>query len=302
MVRWKMQCKYLARELENTVFCLIIGGPEFPVNIDETQTVGALKDKIKEKAKIPGPPNALTLYRINVTGRDAQTRMETVVREAQNIRSFGALDPLRSLAVVFAAPDAVTGAGSVTATGLPSGTIHILVELPLGESIDSIGPRAWCVAETCPISSATHMSAESESIDPKAPSPRSLHHIVPANDALARAGFTLLEPWDYDAHPPTQIYSKFFVEPQQVIAPQPGDIIELHSSELLHTTNSQLYFFKQYAYMKERIMRLRDENPMATGKSQVKSAAIVTGTPGIGRVGFILLYSSNGSCRKIDFS
>ena len=27
-------------------------------------------------------------------------------------------------------------------------TIHILVELPPGESIDSIDPRVWCVAET----------------------------------------------------------------------------------------------------------------------------------------------------------
>ena len=41
---------------------------------------------------------------------------------------------------------------------VPPESIHVLVKLPQGESINLVDPRGWCVAETSPISTATDES------------------------------------------------------------------------------------------------------------------------------------------------
>jgi hypothetical protein len=82
---------------------------------------------------------------------------------------------------------------------------------------------------------------------------------------------------DYRGYPPAQIYSSFYLKPAEITNLKPGDTIKLHSQQLAYT-NSTVYFFKQYQYMKERIMKLREQDRTS------KDGAIVTGTPGIGRM------------------
>jgi hypothetical protein len=123
-----------------TIFCAITGYEPFSVNIDETRTVGELKNSIKAKAaQILASVDALalTLYRIDVAATDnMKTTMEAVGRSAQNVSSRDPLRPLLSLQAVYPPP------------GPPGMMVHIFVQLPSSESIDSIDPRVWCVAET----------------------------------------------------------------------------------------------------------------------------------------------------------
>jgi hypothetical protein len=116
-----------------TILCVIIGDNTlFSVNIDETRTVGELKRCIKEKAAhtlASFDAHTLRLYCIDVTGTDPKTLMEAVKQKAQTVSSRDPLNPFHSLQVVYPPP------------GPPGMMIHILVQLPSGESIDSIDPR-----------------------------------------------------------------------------------------------------------------------------------------------------------------
>jgi len=67
-------------------------------------------------------------------------------------------------------------------------------------------------------------------------------------------------------------------------------------SRHLVTTGSMFYFFKQYPYMKERIMGIRRKSLAPNNKDGV----IVSGTPGIGRMHSTLSYSPNSFCRQIN--
>ena len=102
---------------------------------------------------------------------------------------------------------------------LPKEPIHILVQLPPSESIDSMDPRVRCVAETSPISSTTPSSAipitdESES-DERVDRSEGLwcrvrvHAHSTANNALARAGFKLPKPSNYGQNSPVQFTASF---------------------------------------------------------------------------------------------
>jgi len=108
------------------------------------------------------------------------------------------------------------------------------------------------------------------------------------------AGLTLLDPVNYSDHPPAEIYSSFYRKPDEITNLNPGGTIMLPSRHLV-TTGSMFYFFKQYPYMQERIMRLRQRSRAPNNKDGV----IVTGTPGIGRIRSTLSYSSNSFCRQI---
>ena len=122
--------------MQYKLFCVIPDGkPAFVVNIDETETVADLKDKIKEKKPLTlatVETEALELYRINAFGNNLQERrkaLEDEIRRIEDIRkasSDSELDNLELLEVVF------------NNTPPPHKTIHILVVVPSGEPAPSL--------------------------------------------------------------------------------------------------------------------------------------------------------------------
>jgi len=118
-----------------TIFCIQPGGsPAFHVDIAKTQTVDHLKDAIKLKMKPELDAlaaHALSLYRVTIDAPD----MEKAIEEAEGIfqglstsENIVWLNPIKTLESIF---------GS---SGPPPETIHILVLVPGGESMD---PRMW---------------------------------------------------------------------------------------------------------------------------------------------------------------
>jgi hypothetical protein len=111
-----------------TIFCLLEGrGGPFPVDINETQTVAHLKDAIKTKKSVAladVDADDLTLYHVNLkyVNSDEQARI-TQVKEA--LKGSEPLGPLRKLSNIK--------------DGFPEDEdlVHIIVQLPPSESIDS---------------------------------------------------------------------------------------------------------------------------------------------------------------------
>ena len=113
-----------------TIWCIIIGNTTpFPVEIDETKSVGVLKDHIKKKAEPrldAFAAHELTLYKIDVKYDEATH--EDVVASIYHQSVMPKQDqklgfPLRKVSAVFGP------------TGPGDHKIHILVENPAGESI-----------------------------------------------------------------------------------------------------------------------------------------------------------------------
>jgi hypothetical protein len=111
-----------------TIFCLFEdrGGP-FPVDIDETRTVGHLKKAIKQEKPVDladVDADHLNLYHVNLkyVNSDEQARI-TRVKEA--LKGLEPLGPLRKLSNIE--------------DGFPEDedSVHIIVQLPPSESIDS---------------------------------------------------------------------------------------------------------------------------------------------------------------------
>ena len=109
-----------------TVSCFLVGGDRtFPVYIDETQTVGLLKEAIKDKIRYSVPPFDafnLTLYLIAINKCDKTTRISKLKKLSEDLQSCTPLDEEDSLLDVFG-------------TGPPPGqTYFILIQLPGSES------------------------------------------------------------------------------------------------------------------------------------------------------------------------
>jgi hypothetical protein len=126
------------------LFCFIPGDKcEFPVDIDETQTVGDLKKKIKEEKALK--LNAfdaaeLTLYKVNVDISSQDTR-RTILKAISN-NTYG-FDPQKEeLAPSWKISEYFEKDSDKT--------IDVLVELPPGEPIHS--RACGDVAETMLIS------------------------------------------------------------------------------------------------------------------------------------------------------
>ena len=148
-------------------YCAIIGRNDndiFPINIHEAQTVGELKDEIKKKGETTGPAHTLTVHQVNVAAADAHIQVMEAISQSvtcsQAMEAMKAIHPqlIRAIPHTGDTHKRLTNPFQELSTFLPptpvQGTIYILVELPQGESIDSMDPRE-CVADTSPISSAT---------------------------------------------------------------------------------------------------------------------------------------------------
>jgi hypothetical protein len=117
-----------------TIFCLLEdrGGP-FPVDIDQTRTVGHLKDAIRSKNPVTlatVDAKDLTLYHVN---RKYDEKLDKEARDEQVNKALQDVDPLESLHKLSNLPDTFPDKENM---------VHIIVRLPPGESI-----RACDVAE-----------------------------------------------------------------------------------------------------------------------------------------------------------
>ena len=108
--------------LPRTVSCFLVGGDcTFPVGIDETQTVGLLKEAIKDKTQYSPPAFDLTLYRIAINQYDKTTRISKLKKLSEDLQSCTPLDEEASLL-------------DVLGTGPPPGQKYfILIQLPGSE-------------------------------------------------------------------------------------------------------------------------------------------------------------------------
>jgi len=110
-----------------TIWCILIGeDSQFPVKLDETKTVYDLKEEIKTKNN-PRLNNfaatELTLYKIDVDA--TEDGIKEARRLSLNLNELEKLNPSAELQGVF------------RNTAPPGGKIHILVQVPEGESIGS---------------------------------------------------------------------------------------------------------------------------------------------------------------------
>jgi Crinkler effector protein N-terminal domain len=128
-----------------TLFCIILRGTTlFPVTIDETRSVGELKEAIK-KEKEPEfdafDADALTLYRVKIDGFNKQEFIKIVQHIPQDPNAE--LNPISKLSQCFQDED------------LAEPMIRILVQLPQGEptysraklsfSSELIDQSLWCL-------------------------------------------------------------------------------------------------------------------------------------------------------------
>src|SRR5258706_5380539 len=109
-----------------TVFCLLEGETvHFPVEIDETKSVGGLKKSIKEeRPDVDVVAVKLELYQIDVDASDLQKAIKDVETLAPKLIPTDRLNPTLDLSDIF--PE-----------GVPRKKIHFLVRVPNGESFSS---------------------------------------------------------------------------------------------------------------------------------------------------------------------
>ena len=106
-----------------TLCCIVFGESHpFPVDINETLTVGHLKKLIKEeRPSLVDDATRLTLYQVEIKLSDDGAYIEEV--NEQSMSDVNKLNPWHELSDAFQSP------------GPLKGNIHIIIRLP-GESID----------------------------------------------------------------------------------------------------------------------------------------------------------------------
>jgi len=146
------------------LFCAIFGQQTdaFHVNIDKAQTVSDLKGEIKKEIQQTLGSidhGALTLYKVDIDVSDNAAYHKAIEQIHHNTVTASKellSNPVHELSAIF---------GQSIPAG---GRIHILVQLPLGQSIDLVNPRVWCVAETINVSA----KRKREEVEPDTPSKR----------------------------------------------------------------------------------------------------------------------------------
>jgi hypothetical protein len=122
-----------------TLACIIIGqATAFTVTINETQYVDELKDEIKKKQQhnlAEVDADQLTLYKVNidVSTKELLDAAKLAIFQSSIEYEKEELEGLWELSTYFQESGPPENA-------IPKRTIHILVQLPRGESIN---PRAW---------------------------------------------------------------------------------------------------------------------------------------------------------------
>jgi len=166
------------------LFCAILGQQTdaFTVEIDDTWTVSELKEGIKKvmpQTLGSFDNNALTLYKvdIDISDDDNEAYLRAIDQIHRNMVTTKELlgNPTHKLSAKFG-------------QSIPEGRIHILVQSPLGQSIDLVNPRVWCVAETINVSA----KRKREEVEPDTPSKRLREGLLCA--ALAVDPKLILEP------------------------------------------------------------------------------------------------------------
>ena len=136
------------------LFCAIIGHKGLiTLNVDGTWTVGKLQEHIKEKK-----PHLLASYEA-----DTLVLYKVDIDVSNKEISPGVIEQIRQGSIKGHGEELISALSlsDYWGEGLPKPkAINILVELPPGESSDSIDPRVCCITETDPISSATDEKSE----------------------------------------------------------------------------------------------------------------------------------------------
>ena len=162
---------YCSTAMPHTFYCAIIGRKDndiFPITIDESKTVGELKHEIKQAAGTTGLAHTLKLCKVNINISTNEALERVMGKVSQNTTYTQELQALSTKPTHMLTNPSFKLSKHFKKRDVTIETIHILVELPPGESIDSIDLRVWCVAETSPISSAMPTADEGELIYPKA--------------------------------------------------------------------------------------------------------------------------------------
>ena len=229
-----------------TFRCAILGNKTvFSVTLDRTQLVDELKQEIKKVAQLEPAACTLTLYKVGIDVSKQKILEKVIVDISQSSIRVGKEElnhPFFPLSEFFNPLD------------LPAETIHILVELPAGESIN---PKACGVI--------SHIGGDVTYFSNAAPKSNP-------------SGFTLFT----GKNALTRLCKTFWGQPEKIKDLENGQDIEFNCTTL-NNTDQRLYFFNQYGYLRDRIdsFRKRDTDPE-------KRCVIVTGTPGIGKAFYLL--------------
>jgi hypothetical protein len=119
-----------------TLVCIIIGkATTFTITINETQYVDQLKDEIKKKQELNIVASELTLYKVNidVSTKESREAAKRAISRSSIECEKDELEPSWELSEYFQE-------SGPSEKSVPKKAIHILVQVPRGESID---PRAW---------------------------------------------------------------------------------------------------------------------------------------------------------------
>jgi hypothetical protein len=116
--------------MSGVIWCFVIGGLNtFPVNFDQTMTVGHLKRIIIDAmAPAPGtiPIYDLLVYRVEIETSDQPHRISRLNQLAKTLNLGDALDVERQLSEIWS-------------PGAPGKSCYMIVQPPKGESMDCGG-------------------------------------------------------------------------------------------------------------------------------------------------------------------
>ena len=121
------------------LFCAIIGDKEaFPIIVLETESVGELKVRIKaEKAQTLAPvaASALTLYKVDIPVAEAYPEvMRAISQSATCAQVLRAIQPQNTVEDTLKLTNPFHELSTIYPSTPARYTIHILVQLPPGES------------------------------------------------------------------------------------------------------------------------------------------------------------------------
>jgi hypothetical protein len=129
--------------------CAIIGGKaSFEIDIQETRTVGALKNRIKAAAETTGPVYNLVLYQVDIDVPTDEAFEQAMQQISQSTTCAEAVQDLPPNAANPMQKELINTSSKLSQhfrnTDFTKQAIHVLIKLPQGESIY---PRWGAVAD-----------------------------------------------------------------------------------------------------------------------------------------------------------
>ena len=136
-----------------TLYCAILGDKNLiTLDVNESWSTGQLQNHIKETQETPGPARTLTLYQVNIDISSDEAFEHAIRKVSQNTTYTQEIQDLSTEPKRVLTNPAFKLAKYFEFEKLhvPEESIRILVELPLGESIDSMDPRSGALLRQAP--------------------------------------------------------------------------------------------------------------------------------------------------------